>query len=220
MEDKIIEQLFEAPQLRLYYNRIGEVLESEQQRRQEFYVTMTEGDKVEFINGAIIMHSPVKLHHNHASFNLAMLLKAFVDKHNLGFVGHEKILVSLTRNDYEPDICFFGCAKASQFTPEQMQFPAPDFVAEILSPSTEERDRGVKYQDYAAHGVAEYWLVDPESGTLEQHIAQGDRYDLRTKARTGIVSSVAVPAFEIPIRAIFDPAEHMVALQQILATSL
>jgi Uma2 family endonuclease len=98
-----------------------------------------------------------------------------------------------------------------------MQFPAPDFVVKILSPSTEERDRGVKYQDYAAHGVAEYWLIDPEAGTLEQYALQGDHYDLQTKARTGIVSSVAVPACEIPIRAIFDPAEHMAALQQILA---
>ena len=42
-----------------------------------------------------------------------------------------------------------------------MKYPAPDFIAEILSPSTDERDRGIKFEDYAAHGVGEYWLLDP-----------------------------------------------------------
>jgi len=34
-----------------------------------------------------------------------------VEKNNLGFIGHEKILIALTRNDYEPDICYFGASK-------------------------------------------------------------------------------------------------------------
>jgi Uma2 family endonuclease len=37
-------------------------------------------------------------------------------------------MVSLTRNDYEPDVCFFGNDKAKNFTPKQAQFPAPDFI--------------------------------------------------------------------------------------------
>jgi Uma2 family endonuclease len=67
-------------------------------------------------------------------------------------------------------VCFFDNAKASTFQPEQMIHPAPDFVVEILSTSTEARDRGIKFEDYAAHGVREYWLVDPEGETLEQYL--------------------------------------------------
>lgn len=42
----------------------------------------------------------------------------------------EKATIGLTRNDYEPDICFFTAEKAAQFTEDQMIFPTPDFVVE------------------------------------------------------------------------------------------
>ncbi|MEY4539280.1 MAG: hypothetical protein RLZZ306_1037, partial [Bacteroidota bacterium] len=34
-------------------------------------------------------------------------MSIYSDIHQLGFVGIEKIMITLTRNDYEPDICFF-----------------------------------------------------------------------------------------------------------------
>lgn len=85
-----------------------------------------------------------------------------------------------------------------------MQFPAPDFVAEVLSPSTASNDRGIKYQDYESHGVQEYWIIDPNKQTVEQHILQGDTYELVLKASDGSVKSKAIDGFAIPIKAIFD----------------
>ena len=41
-------------------------------------------------------------------------------------------------------------------------FGAPDLVVEILSPSTEARDRAQKPEVYGRHGVREYWIVHPE----------------------------------------------------------
>ena len=38
---------------------------------------------------------------------------------------------------------------------------APPFVVEILSLSTESRDRGIKLTKYSAAGVQEYWIIDP-----------------------------------------------------------
>ena len=43
----------------------------------------------------------------------------------------------------------------------------PDWVCEILSPSTARKDRFVKLPLYAKCGVAHTWLVDPEAHTLE-----------------------------------------------------
>ena len=45
---------------------------------------------------------------------------------------------------------------------------APDLVIEVLSPSTERRDRVVKREMYARHGVMEYWLVDAGAKTITQ----------------------------------------------------
>ena len=39
---------------------------------------------------------------------------------------------------------------------------APDFIVEILSPSTREKDLHLKAAKYAASGVREYWIVDPD----------------------------------------------------------
>ncbi|MCC6446410.1 MAG: Uma2 family endonuclease [Armatimonadetes bacterium] len=40
-------------------------------------------------------------------------------------------------------------------------------MVEILSSGTEAQDRDIKYRDYAAHGVREYWILDPQQETLE-----------------------------------------------------
>jgi len=44
---------------------------------------------------------------------------------------------------------------------------APDWVCEVLSPSTERVDRGKKLKAYAAAGVTHAWLVKPSDRTLE-----------------------------------------------------
>jgi len=38
----------------------------------------------------------------------------------------------------------------------------PDLIIEIISPSSEYRDRVIKRKLYGKYGVREYWLVDPE----------------------------------------------------------
>ena len=102
-----------------------------------------------------------------------------------------------------------------------MRFPAPDLVVEVISESTEQNDRGVKFDDDAAHGVAEYWIIDPDAETLEQYLLPegGDIYRLAIKAMTGKVRSAAIPGFEIPVRAIFDPEANQAVLQTVLNTT-
>ncbi len=39
-------------------------------------------------------------------------------------------------------------------------FGAPDFLVEVLSPSTRKKDMTLKLHKYAAAGVREYWMVD------------------------------------------------------------
>jgi Uma2 family endonuclease len=45
----------------------------------------------------------------------------------------------------------------------------PDWVCEVLSPSTRKKDRVLKMKVYAHHGVAHLWLVDPLEKTLETY---------------------------------------------------
>lgn len=125
------ESILEMPNAFLLIDKVQSRLQDEQKRRRHFYEIVEENKKMEFINGEIIFHSPVRLQHNRATKLLCKLLDTFVAKHNLGFVGIEKIMISLTRNDYEPNVCFFGNDKAKDFKGKQVQFPAPDFVVEV-----------------------------------------------------------------------------------------
>jgi Uma2 family endonuclease len=55
---------------------------------------------------------------------------------------------------------------------------APDWVCEVLSPSTAALDRGVKLPVYAREGVRHLWFVDPVARTLEVFRLEGARYTL------------------------------------------
>jgi Uma2 family endonuclease len=90
-------------------------------------------------------------------------------------------------------------------------------VVEVISESTEARDRGVKMQDYAEHDIGEYWIVDPEGETIEQYLLRDGAYELAVKVREGAITSAVVPGFTIPVRAVFDSDENLAALKRLMA---
>jgi Uma2 family endonuclease len=210
--EKILNKILKSPLLNEYSKIISQKVEQEEEKRKRFYNEITEQEKAEFIEGEIICHSPVKMAHNIVGKLLLILLQTYVFKKKLGFVGYEKILIKLTRNDYEPDICFFKKEKSEKFTNNQMFFPAPDFVIEILSESTEKRDRGIKFEDYALHGVKEYWIIDPENKFVEQYILHERKFEFFQKHTSGIIKSFEIEDFEIPFKAIFDETENLKTL--------
>ncbi|WP_338872336.1 hypothetical protein WBJ53_27695 [Spirosoma sp. SC4-14] len=64
------------------------------------------------------MHAPVKRKHLRACHNLTTLLRVYVQANCLGEVDSEKAMVSLTRNDYKPGICFWRKEVADTFDDE------------------------------------------------------------------------------------------------------
>ena len=212
----ILDAILASPSLPDYAEVINTRLREERQRRQRFYAEMSDEHKMEFIEGEIIMHSPARNWHLVTKLNLASLLNLFVRIHKLGAVRDEKCLCVFPRNDYEPDIVFFGPEKAAALQPDQLKFPVPDLAVEVLSESTERRDRGVKFADFEAHGVSEYWIIDPETRTLEQYVNDAGTFRLQTKSGTGELLSTIVPGFCIPIPAIFNDDAHLAAMRAML----
>lgn len=213
-----LEPILHSPRLPDIAAVLNERLRDETARREQFYEEMTDAQKVEFIDGEVVMHSPARNRHLSAKLKLAKLVDTFVEKHALGIVRDEKCLCVFPRNDYEPDIVFFGPEKANHFHSNTMKFPVPDFAVEVLSETTERFDRGVKFEDYEAHGVQEYWIIDPTEGreTVEQYVLEDGSFQLRLKSGSGEIASQVISNFRIPIRAIFDTKENLAALKTIL----
>lgn len=199
-----VDELLKAPNLRELINELEKAWEDEQQRRHAFWADVDEGVKAEFILGEIIYHSPIYGRHWMASSQITRRLLPYVYDNKIGRVAYEKVMVRLTRNDYEPDICFWTMETARSFGKKQSAFPPPDFVVEILSDSTRDRDYGIKKDDYARHGVREYWIVDTEAETIEQYLLNGNQFDLAQKLKDGILQSEAISGFQIAVRAVFD----------------
>ena len=214
--DPVLEPLLHSPRFVEYVDQLQAFVADEAVRRERFYDDMTESEKVEFIEGEVIVHSPARAAHLLTKDNVHALLRAFVTRHGLGVVFGEKCLCVFPRNDYEPDVVFFGSAKSALFDENTMKFPVPDLAVEVLSDSTAYRDRGVKFRDFEAHAVAEYWIVDAATKIVEQYILRDGQFVLALKSGSGEIASVVVPAFRVPIRSFFDDAENLATLRQLL----
>ena len=218
-----IKRVLDSPNAAQQIQTLNLLWGEEQKRRREFWDWVTEDHKAEFINGEVVLHSPVKRRHWRVSSLLATLLNVYVIKHQLGEVASEKAMISLTRNDYEPDICFFDSAKAAKFTPDQMLLPAPDFVVEILSRKAERIDRGIKKQDYAAHGIKEYWIIDAQKARIEQYLLTSDLdttyFAPYIYTLDDTIESRTIGGFSVAVRAIFEEEAHQAAMQVLLQNS-
>lgn len=77
---------------------------------------------------------------------------------------------------------------------------SPDWVGEVLSPSTAALDRGDKLNVYATERVAHVWFVDPEGLTLEVLELDGASYRVRNVyANQATVRAVPFDAIELDL---------------------
>ena len=78
----------------------------------------------------------------------------------------------------------------------------PTLVVEILSPSTADMDRFVKYEKYQCAGVQEYWIVDPQHRIVSVYTLTDGRYGGGV-AYSGTLCSGVFPGLEGPLSEIF-----------------
>jgi Uma2 family endonuclease len=73
----------------------------------------------------------------------------------------------------EPDVVV---VKNTSIVRENGIAGVPDMLAEILSPSTAQYDRTIKYELYERAGVKEYWIVDTDKKIAEVFILHDGLY--------------------------------------------
>ncbi len=75
-----------------------------------------------------------------------------------------------------------------------------DLVAEVVSLGGRNRDRIEKRDLYEQHGVKEYWIIDPEAGTLDVFSSVNNRFELAAHATRGqSATSRLLPGFETSV---------------------
>ena len=131
------------------------------------YLQTPEDQRYELLDGELIMAPAPNLEHQRIDTRLGWRLAQFVEQRNLGEVFFAPCDVVLSdMNVVQPDLLFVSHERAHLLLGGANVHGAPDLVVEILSPSTAGRDREIKHDLYAKHGVKEYWLVDPDARTV------------------------------------------------------
>lgn len=99
-----------------------------------------------------------------------------------------------------PDIAGWRRERMPQVPDAAAATLAPDWLCEVLSPSTRNLDRKAKLPVYAREGVRHVWLVDPNARTLEVFRLEGTHYVPMTP-HSGPVRVRAEPfeAFELQL---------------------
>ena len=91
-------------------------------------------------------------------------------------------------NVVQPDVVYFREERREVVKDWEATRAAPDLAVEVLSRSTEARDRGRKMQLLATFGVPEYWIVDPAKNTLEIYVMRADGTGLTQVTKQGAAS--------------------------------
>ncbi len=107
-----------------------------------------------------------------------------------------------------PDLGGWRRERLTEFPYDAAYFTlAPDWVCEILSPSTSKIDRGDKLDIYAREGVRHAWLVDPVDRTLEVFRLEERKWLRLAHYREGArVRAEPFDALELELDALWPPA--------------
>ena len=132
---------------------------------------------MELINGKIVMMSPrPRVNHTRVAGTIYRIFSAALKGKRCEAFPDGVDLYLDEKNHFIPDALLI--CDPSQVKGDRID-GAPSLVVEVLSPSTELRDRGVKMRAYAAAGVEEYWLVDVVSKRVEVYRQQDGRLEIQ-----------------------------------------
>lgn len=130
----------------------------------------------EIINGELIMQPRPAPKHIFASSRLGSELFVFFDKQDDGWIILDEPELHLHGDVFVPDLAGWKKSRMQQL-PNTAYFElAPDWICEILSPSTARLDRTVKMRSYAHAEIDYLWLIDPDNQILEAYQRQNQQW--------------------------------------------
>ena len=136
---------------------------------------------IELWNGEIVMSPAPHPRHQEIVLNFAQRLKEFVTVGKLGKVYVSPVDVVLTqRRVVQPDVLFI--AKHRLAIVKDRVDGVPDLVMEVISETSWQRDRIQKKALYEQSGLPEYWIVDPDSETIEVFTLNKSVYQLHSRS--------------------------------------
>ncbi len=140
--------------------------------QEKFYTiddiySLPEGSRAELIDGKVYYMAPPARKHQRIAGELFAVIREYINtNHGSCEVDIAPFAVFLNEDDLnyvEPDISVI--CDPNKLTDKGCS-GAPDWIIEIVSPSSRQMDYFTKLFKYRAAGVREYWIVDPEKNRI------------------------------------------------------
>ena len=172
----------------------------------DFVLFPDDGRRHELIDGEHYVTPSPSLRHQTISGRLYLAIAGFLEQHPLGQVWTAPLDVVLSNVDVvEPDLLYVSRERSDVLTAKNIQ-GAPDLVIEILSRGTRRIDIGVKRDAYKRFGIAEYWVVDPESNTAGVYRSRGGEFETAgdlTAENADVLTTPLLPGLRIELNRLF-----------------
>jgi len=166
------------------------------------YKLLPEGAPYQLIEGELIMTPAPSPRHQIILGNIVEKVRQFTK--GLGITIFSPVDVYLGQEDaYQPDMVFITKQRQEIIKDDGIYGP-PDLVIEILSLSTAYYDIRKKFRVYERYGVQEYWIVDPETNSIELYTNKEGHFSLTGKAEgEGEIESSVLKGLKLTIEDIF-----------------
>ena len=158
---------------------------------------LPEGERAELIDGVIYDMAPPKRIHQKLINELSYTLNSYIKSHNGSCEVYPApfavFLSKDNRNYVEPDISVI-CDKGK--LSDRGCEGAPDFIIEIVSPSSQRMDYQIKLFKYRTAGVKEYCIINPSTQTTTVYGFEDDensgQYNFEEAIKAGLFKDLEI----------------------------
>ncbi|MGQ0466074.1 MAG: Uma2 family endonuclease [Sporichthyaceae bacterium] len=162
----------------------------------EFYELLDEDSPWELLDGRLVM-SPASRRHEDLFTFLVTLLRGWVDERGGGVVLGSRYPMRLDpRWSPEPDVLVVTDEHRDRIGPQRLDGPA-DLVVEIASDGDPGLDEREKVPRYRAAGIAEIWVVSPQTNSVRCDRREADGSYTTERHESGRIESRVLPGFAI-----------------------
>ena len=163
------------------------------------------GVRRELAHGEIVVSPSPVPDHSYLDRTLGEIIGTHVRSHGLGQLLGDVDTILGPRDVRRPDLLYFAKHRLHLIGKKAIHGP-PDLCVEIVSPSSQHTDRNDKFLAYAAFGVENYWIIDPDRRTAEAYSVTNGAYQLSASGRND--DRVEFPPFAgliIPLAELWRP---------------
>ncbi len=164
----------------------------------QFLALCNDDARAEWVDGDLIMMSPVSSEQDDLNTWIASVMRGFVEQKKLGLVRGPNFTVRLADQQRRriPDVMFIQTSRCDLIRPNHLE-GAPDLAVEIVGPESAARDWREKYLEYQAAGVREYWVIDPLGEHVEVYVLAADALYQRLPEADGYLKSTVLAGLNL-----------------------